>query len=229
MRPASPSFARCRWTLGVAILAIGCGGKSQATGAGGGGSGGAALPDAGIAGDAATSSDGGATSCDPRPNYTSLEAVQLAKCSSSLPSGTLLLSVVSNGAASLDSTGRDTLWQAVFWDLSDLELYSVTVNAFGSQVSHGPDQLSCGSSLDPLDSAVLVPDAVQRLGATTQVPLFMRQTLTCVSGDPAARDERYVATSTQGEYTFVLYDSTGAYLSTCPCSFQDPTKCGCIP
>jgi len=176
-----------------------------------------------------TSDGGGAAACDPRADYTSIEAVRLAKCSTALPGNALLLSLASNGAASLDAMGHDVLWHFGFWEPSSSELYSVNVNVLGAEITQGPYPLGCTSGLDPLDSAILVPDAVRRLGETGQVPLLMRQIVACGSSDPEARDERYVATSKQGQYTFVLYDAMGAYQATCPCAYQDPVKCGCIP
>jgi hypothetical protein len=225
-----PSARPCWWTLAIAAISFGCAGKSQGTGAEGGNGGAAASFDAGEGGDTSWSGAGAdATSCDLRSTYTSVEAVTLARCSSSLPQGALLISIVSDGSGTLDSTGHDRHWSSAFWDPSTAVLYYVTVNAFGVEVSYAPDSLSCMTRLEPLDSAIVVPDAVRRLGTSADIPLLMRQTLACTTGDSAAVDQRYVATSKQGEYTFVLYDSSGRYLSTCPCSYQDPTRCDCIP
>jgi hypothetical protein len=86
-----------------------------------------------------------------------------------------MLSLASDGAASLSATGHDDLWHLNFWEPSSSELYSVSVNSLGTEVTHGPYPLTCTSGLDPLDSAILVPDAVRRLGETGQVPLLMRR------------------------------------------------------
>jgi len=217
-----PTFVRrCCLTLAVAAFTSGCGGKSQGTGAKGGSGGGSASPDGGVGED-------GLSPCELRSTYTSVEAVRIARCSSALPESALLVSLVSDGSATLDSTGHDVHWSSTFWEPTTQVVYFVTINALGSEVSQTPEPLDCGPGMEPLDSAIIAPDAIQRLG-TADVPLFMRQMLGCIYGDTPTPDQRYVAASKRGGYTFVLYDSTGGYLTTCPCTHQDATQCDCFP
>ena len=158
-------------TLAIAAISLGCGGNSQGTGAEGCMGGRGVSPVADQAGD-------GSTPCLLRAAYTSVEAVQLARCSSALPGSAWLISLASDGGGTLDSTGHDDHWTSTFWEPTSEIAYFVSVNPFGPELSQTPESLACDAPLDPLDSAAVVPDAVRRLGKP-DVPLLMRQTLGC--------------------------------------------------
>jgi hypothetical protein len=123
---------------------------------------------------AASGASGSSGSGDPcaatAPSVTNLRALELITCTGEVPAAARLFSFKSSGGGMLDAEGKDTEWFTDFVDEAAGLKFDVRVANGVVTVKVHPSDTECqGKTLTMLDSATIVPDAVQRLTAVDPV------------------------------------------------------------
>ena len=172
------------------------------------------------------------------PRVSNAGALERIACTGLVPSSASVQGCTSSPSGSLDDQGMDDDWTLQFADETSGQAFSARVAGTAVEVeTKSVDDHCHGTSLNLVYSAVVVPDAADRLIAVDTIVdgytnWFIEETLDC--GGPSAMDvhvvevQRLSEDKKSSEVWFFYYGPDDTFEGQCgPCASPDQSACGC--